>query len=100
LRQGMDSPRHLTSIAAWIAYTAAAPRIADDPLADRYAVIWAEAGGDVQQVVARFVGELGMVAPVVRDSAATVAALTEAVAIWRTEGPRAALRAANRKART
>ncbi|SFN71564.1 mannitol dehydrogenase family protein [Sphingomonas sp. OK281] len=102
LERGLDSPRHVMSLAAWIAYTADAPDIADDPMAARYAAIWAAiqaairagAGGDPGEVVDRFVGELGILSPVVRDDRATVTVLAEAVALWQTDGPRAALRAA------
>ncbi|WP_234387296.1 mannitol dehydrogenase family protein [Sphingomonas sp. STIS6.2] len=87
--QGLDSPKHRLSIAAWIAYTADAPAIADDPLRNRYAAIWADAAGDARQVVARFVGELGIF-PADFDHAA----LGDAVVTWQAQGPEAALRGA------
>ena len=90
LGEGLDSPRHRLSIAAWIAYTADAPRISDDPMRDHYAAIWAESGGDARRVVARFVGELGIF-PAICDDAAIVDAIAEAVAAWRAQGPRALL---------
>ncbi|HXH15970.1 MAG TPA: mannitol dehydrogenase family protein [Sphingomonas sp.] len=93
LEQGLDSPRHSLSIAAWIAYTAASPRISDDPLRNRYAAIWTESAGDVRQVVAQFVTELGIF-PAIFDDAAIIAALADTIVSWRAEGPQVALRAA------
>ncbi|MGU3391844.1 mannitol dehydrogenase family protein [Sphingomonas sp. M1A8_2b] len=92
LAQGLDSPRHSLSLAAWIAYTADAPGISDDPLRDRFAAIWAEAAGDPRQVVTRFVIELGIFPAQFDD--AIVDSLAQSVATWRAEGPRAALQAA------
>ena len=92
LKQGLATPRHSLSIAAWIAYTADAPHISDDPLRDRFATVWAEAAGDPRQVVTRFVTELGTFPAQFDD--AIVDSLAESVATWRAEGPRAALRAA------
>lgn len=94
LAQGLDNRRHLTSLAAWIAYTANAPHIAGDPMAERYATIWAEAGGNLRQVVDRFVAHLGIVSPIVRNDRHTMTGIADALAAWRTDGPRATLRAA------
>lgn len=94
--QGLDSPLHSLSIAAWIAYTAAAPRIADDPLRDRLAAIWAGSADDARTVVAHFVTTLGIF-PAIVDDAALIDSLSGTVASWRTDGPRAALRAATRE---
>lgn len=91
LAQGLDSPRHRLSIAAWIAYTADAPAISDDPLRERYAAIWAESAGDPRQVVTRFVTELGIF-PALFDDAAIIDSLADTVASWRAEGPQTALR--------
>lgn len=92
LAAGQGSPLHVRSIAAWIVYSANAPGIADDPLRARYAAIWAESGDDLARVVGRFVGELGLFAPILRDDPAWVAALASAVAAWRSD-PLAALSA-------
>ena len=96
LAQGLDSPRHRLSIAAWIAYTADAPRMSDDPLRTRFAAIWAESAGDARQVVARFVTELGIF-PAIFDDAAIIASLADTVTRWRAEGPQAVLRAATQE---
>jgi fructuronate reductase len=97
LAQELDSPRHLMSLAAWIAYTANAQHIADDPMAERYATIWAKAADDLNHVVDRFVGDLGIFSPVIQNNPQTVTALAEALAIWQADGPRAALRAATKE---
>lgn len=90
LAQGLDSPRHRLSLAAWIAYTADAPHISEDPLRDRFAAIWAESAGDARQVVARFVTELGLF-PAQFDDAAIIDPLAATVASWIAEGPLAAI---------
>ena len=91
LAAAQASPRHVLSIAAWIAYTADAPGIADDPIAACYAAIWADAGGNVSRLVERFMSELGVFGPAMRESSAFASALAGAVSAWRTDGPRAAL---------
>ena len=93
LAQGLDSPRHSLSLAAWIAYTADAPRISDDPLRERFAAIWSESAADPRQVVARFVTELGIF-PAQFDDAAILTSLADTVASWRAQAPQAALRTA------
>ncbi|MFC3579156.1 mannitol dehydrogenase family protein [Sphingomonas hylomeconis] len=93
---GQASPCHLLSVAAWIAYTADAPAIADDPLQARYAAIWAEAAGDVPLAVQRLVGELGLFGPELRQCPAFIATLAGAVAAWQQDGPGVALRAATK----
>lgn len=87
LARRLDSPLHLTAIAAWIGYTAAAPAIADDPLRLRYAAIWAEEAGDSAGVVARFVAELGLFPESIRRSASTIRTIADTVAAWRIDGP-------------
>jgi fructuronate reductase len=90
LARHLESPWHLMSLAAWIAYTAKAD-MADDPLRARYSAIWAETGGDPELVVAHFISDLGIFPPSVQQSSRCVAALTEALATWQQSGPDAAL---------
>ncbi|MEH3105761.1 MAG: mannitol dehydrogenase family protein [Sphingomonas fennica] len=86
-RRGQASPLHMHSVAAWIAYTAAAPAIASDPFADRYEAIWASAGGDPHEAVRRYLDDLGLFPALLTDQTAAIAA---AVQRWRSD-PRAAL---------
>ncbi len=88
LDRGEDSPRHVTAIAAWIAYTADAPAIAGDPQTTRYRAIWDDAGDDPEQAVAAYICTLDIF-----PSALTrlVAPIAQAMDRWRKEGARACL---------
>jgi fructuronate reductase len=93
LALGKGSPLHLTSLAAWVTYTADAPAIASDPLQELYAVIWAEAGRDSRQVVARFADELKLFGPALCASPVALAALADKIEAWRSGDPRQLLKA-------
>ncbi|TCP85017.1 fructuronate reductase [Sphingomonas sp. PP-CE-1A-559] len=97
LGQGLHSPRHLASLAAWMAYTAAAPNIANDPLVSTYTAIWTESAGDLHEVAARFVSDLGIFPPAIQDSSQTITALADALANWQANGPRTSLRTATQE---
>lgn len=93
LAEGRNSPHLLTSVAAWIAYTANAPRIADDPLLPRYAAIWEQAGDDIDPVVGSYVAGLGIFSSAFR-APPVMSALSTALVAWKTGGPHATLREA------
>lgn len=97
LGQGLDSPRHLASLAAWMAYTAAAPNIANDPLVSTYAAIWTESAGNLREVAARFVSDLGIFPSAIEESSQTITALADALASWQANGPRTSLRTATKE---
>jgi fructuronate reductase len=97
LGQGLDSPRHLASLAAWMAYTAAAPNIANDPLISAYTAIWTESAGNLHEVAARFVSDLGIFPSAIQDSSQTITALADALASWQADGPRTSLRTATQE---
>jgi fructuronate reductase len=90
LARGLESPCHLMSLAAWIAYTAETC-VAGDPLLARYRAIWAETGGDPELVIAHFISNLSIFPPRVQQSPMCVATLIHALAIWRQSGPDAAI---------
>lgn len=88
LDRGEDSPRHLTAIAAWIAYTADAPAIAGDPPMARYRAIWDDVGDDPERVVTAYIDTLNIF-----PSALTIVVepIAQTMDRWRKEGARACL---------
>lgn len=90
-RRGLQSPCHLTSLAAWIAYTAS-PLTADDPLAADYQTIWASSDDPIK-ISSLFVKDLGIFPTELQNSAGLLDYLGHALGTWRERGPHATVSA-------
>ncbi len=90
LAEGLASPLHLASVAAWIAYTRSED-MADDPLFGRYRSIWQTTKGEPAAVVERFVTDLGLFPDRICQSPSCTTTMINALALIRAVGPRAVL---------
>ena len=94
--QGKESPHHMLSLAAWIAYTrgrtpAGEAYEVDDPLRDCFAALWRQASGDARALAAAFVASTGIFPPAFRERPELVERLGAALRDWIEQGPHAAL---------
>jgi fructuronate reductase len=93
---GRDSPHHMLSLAAWIAYTrgrsAAAPAyVVDDPLRHDFAALWNNASGDLRALVERFVRTTGIFPRAFCERDDLIDQLAALLNDWMEQGPRATL---------
>jgi fructuronate reductase len=94
--RGEDSPHHLLSLTAWLAYVRGrsadgAPYRVDDPLAQRLASAWAGGSRNLGDVVHAIVGASGLV-PLPRADPGQLERLTELLREWLERGGRSTLR--------
>lgn len=91
-----QSPHHLLSLAAWIAYTrgrtaSGETYLVDDPLRDRFAEIWDAGGLDAGTVVDGFVHTSGIFPKAFSERPDQIGRLAEIVREWLDQGPRRVL---------
>ena len=89
--RGEESPHHMLSLAAWIAYTRGRPHVVDDPLSDRFAAIWQVAGHDLGRVVGTFISETGIFPAAFAARRDLREQLAATLRKWMEQGPRATL---------
>jgi fructuronate reductase len=94
--RGEDSPHHMLSLVAWIAYTrgrtaAGESYLVDDPLRERFAAIWREAGTDVRRVVDGYIDSLGIFPTAFRNQPMMAPHLSANLREWMERGPQAML---------
>ena len=91
-----DSAHHLLSLTAWIAYTrgrtaAGEAYVVDDPLRQRFATLWNDAGQDLRTLVDSFIASTGIFPDVFRERRELAEQLTTFLTEWMERGPRATL---------
>jgi fructuronate reductase len=91
--RGEQTPHHLLSLAAWIAYTRGRTAdghvyVVDDPLRDRFAEIWHAEGHDAGRLAHSFVRKTGIFPKEFGEVPELVEGLAEQLREWMEQGPR------------